>query len=250
MIQSPPRYAERPTERSASATPGDGRDRRPGVLVVDDDSRLDGGYANALEGGGYAVLRPGAGVREVPWVLDGHRVDLAVVGIGLAGIDGFELCRRCSEHGIPVIALSSSGTMAERVAAFEAGADDYIIRPVSAVDVLCRVRAVLRRVLGPGPAVVLEGPAGVTLDARSREVHVHDVAVEVTPRGFELLRLLLEHRGEVMTADAIATPLWGYETLGERNFVESQISRLRRRLSVAGATDVISTVRGVGYVIR
>lgn len=250
MVQSPVRSTERPVEGTSPVARAGEPDPGPRLLVVDDDASPDADYAGALAGGGYGVLRPRALPGEMLTALTGQRVSLVILGLGLAHIDSVELCRRLSEHGIPVIALSASGTMAERVAAFEAGVDDYIVRPVSTVDLLCRVRAVLRRVLGPASATVLRGPAGVTLDARSREVRVHDVQVELSPREFELLRLLLEHRRQVMTPDTIAAQLWGYQTLGERNFVESHISRLRKKLRAAGAAEVISTARGAGYVVR
>lgn len=88
------------------------------------------------------------------------------------------------------------------------------------------------------------------LDVRAHEVWVGASLVPMTPREFELLRLLLERRGEVLSADAISTQVWGYETFGSHNFVEAQVSRLRAKLRAAGAPEVIRTVRGVGYVIR
>lgn len=96
---------------------------------------------------------------------------------------------------------------------------------------------------------MLLGPGGLVLSLRAREVRVEGAPVALTLREFELLRLLPEHRGEVLTADDIARSIWGYETFGSRNFVESHISRLRSKLARANADDVVTTVRGVGYMV-
>lgn len=96
---------------------------------------------------------------------------------------------------------------------------------------------------------VLTGPCGLAVSVRAREVRVQGVLVALTLREFDLLRLLLEHRGEVLTADDIARSIWGYETYGSRNFVESHISRLRFKLARAGGSGAITTVRGVGYMV-
>ena len=88
------------------------------------------------------------------------------------------------------------------------------------------------------------------MNLRAHEVSVSGVKPQLTPKEFAVLRLMLERRGEVLTTDAISTQIWGYETFGSRNFVEAHISRLRKKLCDTGAVDVISTVRGVGYVIR
>ena len=97
---------------------------------------------------------------------------------------------------------------------------------------------------------MLVAPGGFVLDVRAHEVRVGGAPVTTTPREFDVLRLLLERRGEVLTSDVISTQIWGYETFGSHNFVEAQLSRLRAKLRAAGALDTITTVRGVGYVVR
>jgi DNA-binding response OmpR family regulator len=99
-------------------------------------------------------------------------------------------------------------------------------------------------------AGILYGPYGLRLDPSAHQVFVGTAEVPLTQREFDLLRDLLDHRGQVLSADDLALRVWGYETFGSRNFVEAHISRLRRKLRDAGAGDAIRTVRGVGYVIR
>ena len=123
-------------------------------------------------------------------------------------------------------------------------------KPVALPEVVRRVQAVLRRYHGQAAAVVIAGPDGLTLNRRTRELHVGGSAVDLTPREFALLALLLERRGQVLSVDAIALAVWGHGSLGERNFVEAQISRVRAKLSRAGVEDVIRTIRGIGYVVR
>ena len=113
------------------------------------------------------------------------------------------------------------------------------------------VRAVSRAAPRTGSSSdLLEGPAGIEMHMRARTVSAAGRPVKLTPKAFDVLRLLLERAGEVLSADQIALGVWGYTTHGSRNFVEAQISRVRSRLAAAGATDVVETVRGVGYAIR
>ena len=112
------------------------------------------------------------------------------------------------------------------------------------------VRRVVDDAIGT-PGGVLAGPGGTVLDVRAHEVRVRDVRVPLTPREFELLRFLLERQDEVLTADEIAQGVWGHETFGSRNFVESQVSRVRAKLVRAGVRrDAIETLRSVGYILR
>ena len=110
------------------------------------------------------------------------------------------------------------------------------------------VRAVLRRRARNEDE--LRGPLGVAMRTRAHQVLVDGGDVPLTPREYDVLRLLLERRGEVLSADAISMAVWGYETFGSRNFVEAHVSRLRAKLGAAGARDVIVTLRGVGYTVR
>lgn len=120
--------------------------------------------------------------------------------------------------------------------------------PVDVAELTRRVRAVLRR--HARLEEELRGPARVLVRVRAHQVLVDDVEVPLTPREYDVLRLLLERRGEVLSADTISVAVWGYETFGSRNFVEAHISRLRAKLGAAGANEVIATLRGVGYTVR
>jgi DNA-binding response OmpR family regulator len=150
--------------------------------------------------------------------------------------------------GVPVIALIAVHD--DAVTALAAGAEDALSWPPDPRELALRIETVLRRTAVPPDApVALTGPGTLRLWPRAHEVRVGDVEVNLTPREFTLLQLMLERRGEVVTADDVAEALWGEGTLGERNFVEAHVSRLRAKLRAAGALNVIATVRGVGYKI-
>jgi DNA-binding response OmpR family regulator len=162
------------------------------------------------------------------------------------------VCRKIrATSDLPIIFLTAASDLSERLRGFELGADDYVTKPAALAEVVQRVRAVLRRhERGASTGHVLEGPSELTLNARTHEVHVGAVPVELTAKEFAVLAALLERRSEVLSADTIALAAWGHGTFGERNFVEAQICRLRSKLASAGAEGVVRTIRRTGYVIR
>ncbi len=152
---------------------------------------------------------------------------------------------------MPVIFVTAAGNLSERLQGFDLGGDDYIVKPMDSSELNRRVRAVLRRRMQRDSVhEELRGPSDIVMYLRAHEVFVDQHELNLTPKEFSVLRLLLEHRGEVMTTDTISTNIWGYETFGQRNFVEAHVSRLRSKLASGGAPGVVNTVRGVGYVIR
>ena len=178
--------------------------------------------------------------------------DLVLLDTDLPDMPGIDTCRKLrAQSDMGVIFVSAQDALPVRLQAFDAGADDYLVRPVAPAELERRMRAVLRRTgLVPRQPQHVAGPAGVALDMRAHEARVAGVPVAVTPREFELLQLLLLRAGTVLSPDEIATQIWGYETFGAPNFVEAHISRLRSKLARAGAPGVIRTVRGAGYIVR
>jgi DNA-binding response OmpR family regulator len=178
-----------------------------------------------------------------------HSVDLLVLDWGEETAPLVEAVRQLTQA--PVIALVREGNAAATVAAFDAGADDCATWPLDPLELGRRIEALLRRSrAGARTEDVIEGPRGLRLRPRAHEAYVGDAALDLTPKEFMLLQLLLEHRNEVLTADDVSGTLWGHATYGAQNFVEAHISRLRGKLRAAGAGDAITTVRGVGYKIR
>ncbi len=222
------------------------------LLVVDDDAIVRETIGQMLRADGAEVVAVESGEAALT-LLEESNFDLVILDVGLPGVSGFETLRLLRERSdIPVMMVTAAGSLAERVAGFDLGADDYVLKPVEAPELGRRARALLRRVRSAGARAPQEltGPSGVILRLRSHEAYVDGRLLELTPKEFAVLRLLLDHRGEVVSPDDLSLAIWGYETFGSRNFVEAHISRLRSKLAKAGAGDVVITIRGVGYVVR
>lgn len=216
------------------------------VLVVDeaaDGRRL----ADLLRGAGYEAAHcadPDGAVRRVPT----FRPDVVVTEMHLrGGRDGASLARRLQGEGDALLLfVSHDGRPQSRMAAFEAGADDYVVKPYDPVELLARLQAHLRRGGRVESRVTQVGP--LVVDEPAHRAIVGDDEVEMGPTDFALLSALARHAGQVLSKRSLLELVWGYEAL-EENRVEVHVSILRRRLGPE-AGELIHTVRGVGYVLR
>jgi DNA-binding response OmpR family regulator len=175
--------------------------------------------------------------------------DLVILDIMLPGRDGFSVCReiRRRQHDVPVLMLSARGLVEDRVAGLETGADDYLTKPFSYVELSARVRALLRR---QRPAARLLRVADLTLDPLTRMVRRGDRRIELTQKEFALLELLMRHSGQVLTRAMIAEHVWDFHWERLTNVIDVFINHLRRKIEAGDEPRLIHTVRGVGYVIR
>jgi DNA-binding response OmpR family regulator len=221
------------------------------ILLVDDSDSGESEFLEPLSAAGFEVIRARRG-RTALELVEREGCDLVLLDGQPAGMSGFQVCQALRRvTTVPIIFLSSEAALAERLLAFDLGADDFIQRPAAPEEVERRVRAVLRRSMPVDHTrQTLLGPHGLRLSLVEHTVRVRETPIMVTAKEFEVLRVLLERRGEVLETDAISLAVWGYETMGSRNFVEAHVSRLRSKLGQAGAPGVIETVRSVGYVIR
>ncbi len=175
--------------------------------------------------------------------------DLVILDIMLPGRDGFSVCReiRRRQHDVPVLMLSARGLVEDRVAGLETGADDYLTKPFSYVELSARVRALLRR---QRPAALLLRVADLTVDPLTRTVRRGDRRIELTQKEFALLELLMRHSGQVLTRAMIAEHVWDFHWERLTNVIDVFINHLRRKIEAGDEPRLIYTVRGVGYVIR
>ena len=220
------------------------------ILLIEDDGAVRDAVHSALEAVGWQVIDATSGEQALD-LFDRSAVDLVVLDLGLPGVQGLEVLRQLRARSeVPVLVMTAAGGLADRVTGLEVGADDYVVKPFEMAELERRIRAVLRRTTGPRPDEVLHGPNDIRLLLRAHEAYVGQQQIHLTPKEFEVLRVLLARRGEVIAPDDLSVEIWGYETFGSRNYVEAHVSRLRSKLTDVGAVDVISTVRGVGYMVR
>jgi two-component system, OmpR family, KDP operon response regulator KdpE len=226
----------------------------PRLLLVEDDESARRLLEIYLARTGYRVDEAGTGADAMrAW--DAHRADLILLDLGLPDADGVELVRRIRrEATTPIVVLSARGAERDKIAALEAGADDYLTKPFGTEELNARIRAVLRRAAGPqgdpqGRLVI--GP--IELDILHHSVTVGGVPVRLTPREFELLKVLLTYPGRVVTKGRLLRAVWGLAYAEESHYVHVYVNRLRRKLAAADPTgsveDLIATEPGVGYRI-
>jgi len=176
--------------------------------------------------------------------------DLVILDSMLSGLSGLELCRILRTNGnmVPVILLTSKDDVPARVAGLDAGADDYILKPVSIEELLDRIRTYLRRTQEDDPDRLTF--ADLNLNQRTREVFRGGRLIELTAKEFDLLEYLISHPREVLSREQILANVWGYDFMGDSNIIEVYIRYLRLKLEAKNEKRLIQTVRGIGYVLR
>ena len=216
------------------------------VLVVDDDREIVQAIALLLEKEGYRVLRAYDGMEALEQAMD-RSVRLMIIDVMMPRLDGLSAVMKLRERrNLPIIVLSAKSEDTDKVLGLSMGADDYVTKPFGVMELLSRVRAVLRRA-GPGeePAPLLYGE--VSLDPGRRAVTAAGEPVALTYKEFELLAFLLKNQGLVLTREKIMERVWGFDYEGESRTVDMHIKSLRHKLGACG--EIIRTVRGVGYKI-
>jgi two-component system KDP operon response regulator KdpE len=225
------------------------------ILLVEDDETTRGWLANDLASRGYRVDEAGdVATALVRW--DAHRPDAILLDLGLPDRDGIAVVRRVRrEATTPILIVSARGEESSKVEALEQGADDYLTKPFGTPELHARLRAVLRRTGGPAAAIDgLIRNGAIVLDPLAHRVLVHDQAVALAPREFELLRVLLEHPGRLVTRGRILRAVWGAAYDDESHYIHVYVSQLRRKLARADSdgclSDLLVAEPGVGYRVR
>jgi DNA-binding response OmpR family regulator len=218
------------------------------LLVIEDERELAGLIRSALERGGFAVDLAGT-LDAATTCLDLVSYDGTILDLALPDGDGLALLRRLRKAGstLPVLVLTARDTPEDRVLGLDAGADDYLIKPFHMPELIARVRALLRR---PSAALgVMLTLGNLSLDTPSRLVRVDGAEVALSVRETSMLEILMRQQGTVVTRDRMEQRLYSFEAQLGSNALEVLIHRLRRRLQETGASVVIHTVRGVGYLM-
>jgi DNA-binding response OmpR family regulator len=211
------------------------------VLVVEDDPGIARQLVRGLERGGYAVTHVGSGDAAL-----GHpAADVVLLDLGLPDIDGVEVCRRLrAVSDVAIIVVTARGEEPERVAALDAGADDYLVKPFGLAELMARMRAVLRRVR-PETEPLRHGP--LVVDTRARKVSVSGHEVTLTPKEYDILECLAADPGRMVSRQEILERAWDTHWYGPTKVLDVHIAGLRRKLGVPG---LIETVYGRGFRLR
>ncbi|MFI5588708.1 response regulator [Amycolatopsis sp. NPDC051758] len=221
------------------------------VLVVEDDAAVREGLQLALRRQGHVVHTAESGELGIE-VLVHHRPDIVVLDLMLPGMDGFETCRRMRASGpVPIIMLTARSDDFDVVAGLEAGADDYVAKPVEPRVLDARIRAVLRRAIAERPsepAQPEERHGDLVIDRAGLEVTKRGVPVSLTPTELKLLLELSRTPGQVYSRQQILAAVWDHDYLGDSRLVDACVQRLRAKIEdVPAKPDHVQTVRGFGY---
>jgi two-component system OmpR family response regulator/two-component system copper resistance phosphate regulon response regulator CusR len=219
------------------------------LLIIEDDSVMGKALNQGLTEAGH----------QCRWIKDGSAAltqlqeanyDVVLLDIMLPGVTGIELLKqiRAAGNRTPVILVTALGSVEERVAGLNAGADDYLVKPFALAELSARIEAVCRRT-NNRPTTTMQ-VADLTLDLSTRRVRRGEQDIELTPMEFSLLELLMRYAGQVVTRKMLCEHLWEYDWEGTTNVIEVHINRLRNKLDKIVKTPLIQTIRGRGYALR
>ena len=212
------------------------------VLVAEDDPDLSRQLTSALTDAGYAVDAAPDG-EEAHFLGDTEPYDAIVLDLGLPAIDGISVLKKWRDSGkrTPVLILTARGQWHEKVAGFDAGADDYVAKPFHIEEVLARLRALIRRAAGHSSAELECGP--VSIDTRSGRAAVDGKWIKLTAQEFKVLAYMMHHQGKVISRTELTEHIYDQDFDRDSNTIEVFVGRLRKKLGV----NIIETVRGLGY---
>jgi len=220
------------------------------IFVVEDDPNIRELVTYTLQSTGFDACGFENGSEFLKALSDGEKPELVLLDIMLPGEDGLEILKKLKNSSktkdIPVIMVTAKGSEYDKVVGLDSGADDYVTKPFGMMELISRIKAVLRR-SGKQQDKTKLSVGGISLDTKKHEVKVDGEQVVLTLKEFELLEKLMRNQGIVLTRDQLLTEIWGYDFDGETRTVDVHIRTLRQKLGEQGS--LVKTVRGVGYRI-
>ena len=226
-----------------------GKGGQPRVLLVEDEPAQRTVLAYNLEAEGFAVTQADNG-EDAMMLVDEEEPDIIILDWMMPKVSGIEVCRRLKmrpeTRGIPVIMLSARAEEVDRVRGLETGADDYVVKPYSVLELMARARAQLRRVRPSTAGMVLEHE-DIRLEPESHRVYRADKVLKLGPTEFKLLVTLMERPGRVFSREQLLDLVWGRDIYVDTRTVDVHVGRLRKSLMQFGGEDPVRTVRGAGY---
>ncbi|WP_294355873.1 response regulator transcription factor [uncultured Clostridium sp.] len=222
------------------------------ILIVEDEEKLARFIELELKHEGYEVIKANNGRTGLD-LAENSDVNLVLLDIMLPEINGLEVLRRLRKTSdIPIIMLTARDAVMDKVSGLDAGADDYITKPFAIEELLARIRTALKkRIVTEDKKVENVLRCGLlSLDKMKHKVMYNNIEIELTNREFNLLQILLENKNIVLTRSTLMEKICGYDYLGETNVIDVYIRYLRTKIDDVFKVKIISTVRGVGYVIK
>jgi two-component system, OmpR family, phosphate regulon response regulator PhoB len=227
------------------------RSAQPKVLLVEDEPAQRTVLAYNLEAEGFDVTQADNG-EDAMVLVDEEEPDIIILDWMMPKVSGIEVCRRLKmrpdTRGIPIIMLSARAEEVDRIRGLETGADDYVIKPYSVLELMARARAQLRRVRPSTAGVVLEHE-DIRLDPESHRVYRGEKVLKLGPTEFKLLVTLMERPGRVFSREQLLDLVWGRDIYVDTRTVDVHVGRLRKSLMQFGGGDPVRTVRGAGYAL-
>lgn len=220
------------------------------VLIAEDDPSVRKAVQRVLELENYEVTAVNDGQAALE-ALGQKRFDLAVLDVMMPFADGLTVCREARHRGVttPILLLTARVEVGDRVAGLDAGADDYLVKPFVVDELLARCRALLRRT-APTTANTTLRVGDLELNSLTREAHRGDRDLQLTKTEFDLLELLMQQPGIVVTRDHIYEAIWGYDFETSSKSLDVYIGYLRRKTEEGGESRIVYTIRGVGYTVK
>ncbi|HHU61964.1 response regulator transcription factor [Candidatus Darwinibacter acetoxidans] len=219
------------------------------ILIIEDEEKFARFVEMELNFEGYEVSKAFDGRTGLEMAKTGQ-YDVILLDIMLPTLNGMEVLRRLRrDSSVPVIMLTARDSVIDKVSGLDSGADDYITKPFAIEELLARIRTVLRKQPRYADSSVLS-IGDLVLDVERRKVAVRGVEVDLTKREFDLLHYLLENKGIVLSRETLLENVWGFDFEGETNAVDVYVRFLRSKIDEVFDLKIISTIRGVGYVIR
>jgi two-component system alkaline phosphatase synthesis response regulator PhoP len=221
----------------------------PKILIVEDEPDMVLGLKDNFEFEGYEVLTAPDGASGLERARSA-KPDVVILDIMLPKLSGLEVCKTLRSEGFeaPIVMLTARGQEIDKVVGLELGADDYVTKPFSIRELLARVRAILRRTDGTKKRLSRYRFSDLELDFEAYRAKKGGDALDLSPREFELLRYLIERKGETVTRDKLLEDVWGYESYPSTRTVDTHIAKLRAKIGDSGSEPRwILTIHGVGY---
>jgi len=225
------------------------RRTKPKVLIVEDDEAMAVALRDGFVFEGYDVRVAADGAMGLKLAEENDH-DLIILDVMLPKMDGLDVCRRIRRDGskVPVIMLTARGQEIDKVVGLRTGADDYVTKPFSFLELMARVEAVLRRSQGYSERIDRYGFGDVEIDFRSAEATKAGKPLILSPREFKLMAFLIEHRGEVLTRERLLDAVWGYDNVPFTRTVDMHMAKLRKKIEdLPHDPEFIVTVHRVGY---